>query len=454
MKTKILDRTHSTLDLGLLTEYNALFEGGQTFHKELRRFAPKLPGESDPNYHYRLSRMRYRGYAGPIVLLFASALLRAPYEIRALSEGDSVDMHPAIEALKTDADGHGMDLIAVAKKAFIDMAIGRVSWLHCEMEDGRLSIEAESPFCVINWQTESDGLEWIVEAETSFKLASPYAEKGTFVRRWHIYDEASETMFEAAWPDDESEPEEAQQISTERHGFLQCPFVPVCAPPGMWLMGILGDVQRRIFEISNAFDSALNGAAYPTAVHEKHDPKSEPKITPGGLAEIGPNEKLYWIAPPAAPFDALSNREKMLIQELGRLAAQMAYGVDSNAPAALGRSAESKAADQQSTIVCLREFGRVIREALQVALQICADGIGFDAQISVEGFSEFSDDSISELVAALKEITELGINSPRLKAELQKSLAKKLLPGAASSVMDAIQKDLDAPMAGDSTPLT
>lgn len=448
MKTETLNRVHPCLKLDVLAKYKALFEGGETFRELHHMLAPKLPGESEEHYAFRRGRLRYRGYVGPIILFFVELLFQAPYTVR-LRRGDTEILDdPLLMRLKQDADGKGCELGSIAQSAFLQMSRDGWSWLHLEREESgeetKVIVEAECAAEVINWQIIDGRILWIVEREKTLEMRSPYQEKAQCITRWTVYDEVNKTKWEAAHWDGEDEPKEAQQVSVEPHGFLQVPFAALTPMHGLFLMGQLADAQMDVFNLSNAHTFGLNVAAYPTAVFKRLKDGHKPTISPGGLTEIHAGEDLDWIAPPAAPFEALAKREKECRDEMYRIAHQFAHGVD-NSAAAIGRSGESKAADNEAMIAALRGFGRLMCEALESALQIAIDATRDDgAIVSVEGLKDFDPAAIERALAKLKNAMDAGIDSPSLLAEMRKDIARSLLHGADQALVQIVEKEIES----------
>lgn len=457
MKTELLNRTHPRVDLDVLAKYKALFEGGETFKKMHPVLAPPLPGESPEHYAFRRSRLRYRGYVGPIIWFFVEVLFQAPFTVRLSKDGEEIVDDPLLKRLMEDADGKGKSLASIAQSAFLQMSRDGWAWLHLEQEDKsdgiETKLETECAAEVINWQSQGDQIAWLIERDTMRFQASPYDEKALCVTTWSVYDPSNKTVWRAIHPEGEELPKEAQQISSEPHGFLQVPFVALMPEHGLFLMGELADTQLEIFGLSNAHSWSLNVSAYPTAVFTRAKDGHNPVIAPGGLTEIKVGEDLKWIAPPSAPFEALAEKEKKCIEEMYRVAHQLAHGVD-NSAAAVGRSGESKAADNEAMQAALRGFGRLVCEGIESILQIAIDASRDDgAVVSVEGLKDFDADAIGRQLESLKRAMDAGIDSPAFLAELRKQIARALLRGAEKGLLETIEKEIDAPPKATSAPI-
>lgn len=444
MNVELLDRHHPCVDEKVLAKYRALFEGGEAFKREHWQLAPKLPGESDDHYKFRRERLRYRSYVGAIIWFFTETLFHAPMKVKLHVGDEEILGDPLLGSLQNDADGKGCPLASIAQSAFLEMSRDGWSWLHLEREEEGIAIESECAAEVINWQQIGDELAWVVERECSRIMATPYEAKATIQKRWDVYDPLNKTVWAVQHLEGEQCPEMATMISQEPHGFLQVPFVAMRPAHGLFLMGVMADTQLEQFNISNAHSFALNLSAYPTAVYKRKTNKHTPKISPGGLTEIEQEESLDWIAPPAAPFEALEKREKVLREELYRVAHQLAHGVDNNA-AAIGRSAESKEADNAAMVAALKGYGRVVREAVESALQIAVDATRTDgARVSVEGLDEFDSDALARALNHLKTALDVGIESSTLIAEMRKTIAHIFMRNADEATIKAVETELEA----------
>ncbi len=158
---------------------------------------------------------------------------------------------------------------------------------------------------------------------------------------------------------------------------------------------------------------------------------------------LGIEEKASWMAPPSAHFDALDANIAAQKDEIFRLAHQMALGVENNA-AAIGRTAESKSQDAQSTRVILLAYARVVKEAIERAYDLIEDLRGEDFEWAIEGLDDFASADLMGLVNVLEQLQGFGsIPSRTFRVEMNKRLASGLLPDLDQATKSTIENEID-----------
>jgi hypothetical protein len=123
----------------------------------------------------------------------------------------------------------------------------------------------------------------------------------------------------------------------------------------------------------------------------------------------------------------------------------MALGVENNA-AAVGRSAESKASDAESTRVVLVAFSRIVKETIEYTLDLIAAARGESVRWSVEGLDDFAAmdiDAFLNQLALLKD--KVGsIPSRTFAVQANQRLAESLLRDADEKTKAKIRQEIEA----------
>jgi hypothetical protein len=158
---------------------------------------------------------------------------------------------------------------------------------------------------------------------------------------------------------------------------------------------------------------------------------------------IHPDEDIEWTAPDAAPFDALGKEIKSHKDEIYRIAQTMALGVENNA-AAVGRSSESKAADQESTRVVMLAYARVAKETIERIYDLIGRARGDDYVWAVDGLDDFAADDLSGMVEVLQMVQDSGgIPSKTFNVEVKSRLAESLLQDLSEEHKATIRKEIE-----------
>jgi hypothetical protein len=173
----------------------------------------------------------------------------------------------------------------------------------------------------------------------------------------------------------------------------------------------------------------MSQTCYAMTVFKLKDPEQPPAFGAGRGIMMGTDEDVAWLAPPATPFDSIDVETKSQKDEIFRLAHQMALGVENNA-AAVGRSAESKIEDAQSTRVVMLAFARVVKETMartyNAIERVRQDGYTW----KIGGLDDFSSADLLGLVAVMGKVeSEIGkVPSKTFRSLMFQRLAEGLLP--------------------------
>jgi hypothetical protein len=186
------------------------------------------------------------------------------------------------------------------------------------------------------------------------------------------------------------------------HRFGRVPLVCLDLPPALHIAGRLRSPQLAHFRKTNALAWSLATSCYAMPVARVGNPEEFKRHLSGAGYELvlGREDSWEWEAPPTGHFAALDTEIKAEKDEIFRIAHQMALGVENNA-AAVGRSAESKASDMESTRVVLVAFSRIVKETIEYALDLISRARGEDLIWSVEGLDDFAALDVDQFIENL-----------------------------------------------------
>jgi hypothetical protein len=181
-------------------------------------------------------------------------------------------------------------------------------------------------------------------------------------------------------------------VATKGH----VPFVCVELPDELWAMNIIATRSSNRRGRETRFRGRCSAAAFrPASSTSRRTPGDDGRIRAGGRRPEGRRRVRHGPRPagegrlgraPAEAFEPIADYAKDLKDEIYRVAHQMALGVENNA-AAIGRSAESKNADDAATVVVVRALAKKVRETLKRVLELVALGRGEKIEWTVGGMA-------------------------------------------------------------------
>lgn len=459
MQYKLLNRTHPDAHLDTVRRYGDLAAGGPRFTERVGAFLPKGDTETEAAFKRRCERAFYTNHCSRILNFFASALLACPPKITA-----EPDPGAWYEELREDADGRGTDLDAVARDLLVRAMIARRAYLRVEFPDGTLPENATVADAdamglrvprlvavptehITHWKRRPDGsLLWAVEHTVDAGLeefedeTERVTETWTLWRadgdavRWQVEYEKGKTP---AWNRDIAE------VEPPRNPTRAMPLVELCLPDTLWVMSKVADPAVEHFRKQNALSWAIDRTCYAMPWFFLQNRRKPPTMGTGFYGILSVNEKVEWPTPPAAPFEVIRGYTAELVQEIHRVAEQMALGLDQSRGAVVGRSGASKAQDAESTERVLKAFGKALKDPLERALDLCARGRGEDTDFDVGGMDVYDMADAGALTDIAVASESLRVPSATYRRSLYKALVRAQLPNLTEEERQAIDKEID-----------
>ena len=462
MKYALLQRTHPDLDLRTLRRYQDLAAGGETFRARIADYLPQHDVEPAKVWKRRQAEAYYINYVARIVNFFASQLMRCPPQFK--SDPETVD--PWWDARKEDADGRGKPLTQVARELLVRALIGRRAYLRVEFpnaadlgpnatladadragaRDGRLvAVPTEN---VRHWKRRRDGsFEWVLEYERVEALDDFTDEKPRVTETWTCwYEDGTVRRWQADYaPDRKPTPSSnVQEVEAPRNPCGAIPLVELELPPELHVVGLVAEPQIAQFRKSNALSWSIDRTCYAMPAFYLKDRRKPPTMGAGYYLMLGHDEKFDWPAPPATAFSVVRDVTKDLVQEIHRVAEQMALAVDNNQAAAVGRSGDSKQADAKATEVVLKAYGNALRDPMERALDLLAIGRGEATDWDVAGMDVYDLKDAETLTDMALASEPLQIPSATHRRELLKAVSRAQLPHLDEKTRRTIDKEIDA----------
>jgi hypothetical protein len=462
MKLNILSQKNCLCEPELFTKYQALYEGGKTFHKNIALFLNKNLFEGNDTYQLRQKEASYESYINTLVNQFSSQLFSSPFVVR--SEPESIDEF--YTEFKEDCDLNGSDLVTFTHKLFTCALVKGAAWLIAEMPDdgapppeslleyqdrglGRAWLNSIDASDVLDWQVDSFGqLLWCITHKIEKNRLDPRSERNMVTETWKIYDQSNVETFQVTYKENEPPAKDSiiPSLGVKAHGFNRVPLLCLRLPVGLWLVNRLADAQIEHFRMNNGLGWSMRRSCYPTAVFKTDDKDSGAliKSSDGFGVMIGKDEELSWITPATDSFTEMANRVRTFKDEIHRLALQMALAVD-NTPGTMKRSGESKAKDSEATQVILFSYADLVKGFIEEIYELVSDARGdTGVTFSIEGMDHFNVDDSEQVINVALIAQGLNIPSDIFKKELAIKVAETLLPHVSQDIKDDIRAEIMA----------
>lgn len=467
MRLKDLRRVHPDYCAELLERYGDLFAGGHRFARNVTKYLPRHDVEPSAVYKRRCAQAHYLGYVAPICNLFASWLFSCPLQITS----DPPETDAFYRELKEDCDGLGTDLDQFLRGRFVEALQHQRAWFRVafpatggvapdsrreweQLGAGRAYLVAVPTRHVTHWRRDASGaLAWVVEHECRTELAEFTDTASVTVETWTLWRaDGSATRWELRTETGKPAPPDTTVVDEVEAPHNPCgtiPLVELAIPTELWVLNLLASGQLEHFRKMCALSWSIDRTCYAMPVLTLKGNRKAPVMGAGYYLQLGPGEELKWPAPPSSPFEAVQDFTTKLREEMYRITSQMAASVDNNA-AAVGRSGESKDADNKATEVVLGAFGRPVREAVERMLDLVSMGRGEEIAWHVGGMDAYEHADPAAEVERATAIAALQIPSPTLRREILVRAALAQLPDADETKKQKIREEIEAstPLAG------
>lgn len=465
MKIAQLRRRHSEYDEDTLVLYSDLVAGGAQFRKNVSRYLPQHDVEPNAIYQRRCAAAHYLGYCARIVNFFASWLFTCPITITS----DPPETAPFWGEFKEDVDGEGTDLDDFLRARFAEALVSRRSFVRVEFPDprgaqpssvsefdalglGRAVLVPVPARNVTHWKRDARGAwEWVLEYEKRCELLDLDAAAETVTETWTQWRaDGTARRWQIEYPAERgkgpTENTAVPEIDPPHNPTGGIPLIAIELPVELWVMNHLASPQLEHFRMRNANSWAIQRVCYATPVLKVAHPKKLPVLGRGYYLTLGLNDSLEYPAPPSAPFQVVEDNAAKLVEELHRVADQMASGISNNA-AAVGRSGESKAADTQATSVVLTAYGSFVREFAQKLHRTVQAGrpqAERDKTWTAGGMDRYDTSDAKSVAEDALSADPLQIPSATYRREVLKKVALSQLADADESIKAKIRKEIDA----------
>lgn len=464
-----LNALHPSISPQRREELEALYEGGEKLEKLYTRLLPRRDRERPERYELRIKEAEYRNYLGPIIDYFKSMLFISRPVLKAKVDGAAdatSDAGPYWNELREDCDLGGTDVDALFGQVLTDAMVGRTGWIRihsptdggeqpndaAEFEARKLGdcwLERLESCEVLDWDLGPDGrLLWALTHKVSTPRLGIEGGRKLVTETWeHLTRETVEAYSITYERDKKPKPDDAivRLGQPVPHPFGAVPLICLDLPPALWVGNRLRSPQLAHFRKLNAHSWSISATCYAMREYFVSDPDAFSEQIHGAGYEVilHKDDKAQWSSPDGGHFSAAADEVKTEKDEIFRVAHQMALGVENNA-AAVGRSAESKASDAESTRVVLVAFSRRVKECIEYVFDLIARARGEKIDWSVEGLDDFAAFDITSFLEQLGLVKAAGgIPSRTFEIQSKTRLAEALLKDCDEQTKATMRKEIE-----------
>lgn len=487
VKWSLLSSTNPDYDAEYWEECRALYAGGKRLlrNKDLMgRVFPPHNAEDQAIYQERVKRAHYFPYPGAIIDGIASGLGADPV---AVLPSDPDDKNAKLGTWWTDffedVTRPGADRCSLAHMAICQlreaMIAGGQSWMlvdlpaapaeddapadRLEQEKRKLldpyisAIPAEN---VIEWQDTDGELDYIVICDTEARRDSIFVARDQITKTFTMWDREGWTRYAITFsPSKPPKPDDVVPwVAEGRHAFGKVPVVRIRLPEGLCAMDKLESMAREhlnkrnalgwaeyksLFALLYEFLASEEGSPTTPVGAAQEDPDRALSVKGQGIVnERGADDSAAYVGPDTAPFSEARESCDQIKREMYRVTHSMAESVEMSSGAAR-RSGESKAQDNRSKDVLLKELGRYAREAVKALMELLQIAKGTEAHRIGGGDSFDSIDLMAKVTEAVELVNGLPMKSPTfLRVYLERIYTLVLKGELTAKEKEAIRTEL------------
>lgn len=487
-----LCETNPDYDAEYWHQLRALYEGGKRLLRDQPLMSKLFPRHRDETQKVYIERKKcafYVPYAGEIgehliAQLFTEPLRMGMGDETDGEEGETPDWGDAFSADVSPPGGKKISLQQLVRAQIRNALICRSTWtlvdfpasgseqyssLRDQEQGGGLDAYAleMDPAAVTDWEEDEAGeLLWCVLSQIDRRRKSISDSRKIITRTWTVYTRDGWGRYRVAYPESKPPAEDTmiRLVDEGTHSFGRVPIIRLDVPDGLWLMDKLEGLARAHFNERSALCWAERQHALPELYEflgpevsapagvvgeAQEDPsRAVNQVRGQGFVQVrGKDDEAEFVAPPSDAFEQIRNSCNDLRDEMHRVTHQMALTID-NSPAALKRSAESKAHDKAATAVVLTALGELAREHAERILEMVSLGRKEPEATAkgwhAKGLDQYKETDTTAVVEEAVALAGVEIPSPTFQRLHKFNLAKTVLGEEATAAdLEKIEAELE-----------
>lgn len=467
VQTKLLDAKHSEYSASVETwnRLDLLYRGGDAIRVASEMFLRRRERELAEVYALRQEHFNYDNKFGAAMGWYQSALFRQAPDIlfRRGTEDVSGADGEFFENFTANCNRGGVSLVSLFRdvwrsavlfgSAYVLTDLPRFDAAQFRSRADQMAAGALDPFLVvydprqvINWETDSYGnFEWVTVAVESTKRE--FLREPVVVRRWYNFDRQTVRVYEAAKPNTPGDygKDVAELVYEGAHALSSVGRVPirkVSVPSDLHFGDRVYLPLLSYVNLDNAYRWGLHNGCL-ALFYVKGANQADLTRSEIGYLDLPPDAEAGYIEPTGVAWERAAAELASLREEIYRLMYLQAQSRTENATAA-SQSGLSKQQDMAPAHDVLAGFGEIIRGGMTAVLSdVCAARGLRDVEVTVAGL-EFHDEDPQADIDTAAALEALNVPSDRLRREVQKRIAARVLPGALPETLTEIRQEIDA----------
>jgi len=331
---KEIKETSKAYNAEKITNYTALYEGGDIFTEQIENFLVKRKAEKNgqsADYECRKHRAPYINHAGGLIDWLTAAVFKDEPAF-VVDENASEQTKAYWEGLNEDANGLGWNLSAVAREGLRQVLLHGRSYLSVDFPSDEGSVADRNSLDayiknlraieVDDWHEKDGKLEWVRlhNAEQVRDREKLWSQSNKVRHTWTYYQDNTIVMYEAYENGSGTfDSEEANKVYEVNHDF-NMPVFDVNVTPGQWVMERIRDVVVAIFNRDAAVCKYLDDSAFQMFVLKLNGARKMSGLImediTGLMLEIG--EDAEWKAPQSGFYEPMHKDQKLARMQSGR----------------------------------------------------------------------------------------------------------------------------------------
>jgi hypothetical protein len=460
MKYGTLQQKNECYDEDRIKNLKALYAGGKAYEERVGNFI--TPSASDPPYvvnlKQQLAKNCHTNHLSCVINFTAGFLFEHP--ILVSPEDKNVKAPEYYKCFAEDVDGKGTDLNSFIQTAFTNaLHQKRAGWrivtptvdsdeympLTKSTSDSlmeSIKLEGFDSEELLDWKFAENGvLEWVKIRKVSQYHSSPFDENLTTHEIYLIYDKSNLYRFDVKWINNFSPTPLTEVPAPEvyEHGFTEVPVILLDIPTGQFLGDQLYAPQIRNIraEIANQWMLAKTSFAQPVFKCEKSD-TAENMFKSKTAIVLGAGDSAEFLEPDSTAMPNVLEAVNSSRDDIYRIGNMNFSNVENKSFA--WRSASSKMIDKATGMTMIKNYGTLVREAIEKTYQFISDARNDKIEWAAEGFEKIATTDPGEMLAVAKELPNVYLQPTALR-EYTIRFANVLIPDLSEEARKRVEEE-------------
>jgi hypothetical protein len=254
---------------------------------------------------------------------------------------------------------------------------------------------------------------------------------------------------------------EVPLVDAGRTSFREIPIVELRMPANLWIGNVIGPLNLEHYQRRSALVSSQQKSLFEMPVVKLgpeiggvgmempaeraqnpargDDPRAQ--FQRKGYVVIGERDDLSFVGPTGSVYTIVDTQLDKLVDEIHRVTHRMAASISSTATA-LARSGASKAADLEETVIVLKAYAAIAKDAALRVFDVISDAREEDVHWSAHGLDNFEAYDREGVVAEALQLDAVQVPSKTFAIEYKIRTALALLPGLSPETQATIKDEI------------